>query len=48
MRLFLSISNDTFFVYYLLSNLIYLFLLITAIFKNTMHRHRLGLSLIHI
>jgi cellulose synthase/poly-beta-1,6-N-acetylglucosamine synthase-like glycosyltransferase len=42
MLLFLSISNDTFFVYYLLSNLIYLFLLITAIFKNTMHRHRLG------
>ena len=42
MRLFLSISNDTFFVYYLLSNLIYLILLITAIFKNTIHRHRLA------
>jgi cellulose synthase/poly-beta-1,6-N-acetylglucosamine synthase-like glycosyltransferase len=42
MRLLLSISNDTFFVYYLLSNLIYLLLLITAIFKNTIHRHRLA------
>ena len=42
MRLFLSISNDTFFVYYLLSNVIYLVLLITAIFKNTIHRHRLA------
>ena len=34
MRLFLSISNDTLFVYYLLSNLIYLVLLITAILKT--------------
>jgi len=42
MRLFLSISNDTFFVYYLSSNVIYLLLLITAIFKNVTHRHRLA------
>ena len=34
MRLFLSISNDTFFVYYLLSNVIYLILLITAISRT--------------
>lgn len=39
---FLEISNDTLFVYYLISNLIYLALLITAIFKNTLHRHRLA------
>jgi len=39
---FLAISNDTLFIYYLLSNLIYLALLIVAIFKNTVHRHRLG------
>ncbi len=42
MRYFLVISNDTLFVYYLLSNLIYLVLLITAIFKNNLHRHRLA------
>jgi cellulose synthase/poly-beta-1,6-N-acetylglucosamine synthase-like glycosyltransferase len=39
---FLAISNHTLFAYYLLSNLIYLILLITAIFKNTLHRHRLA------
>lgn len=39
---FLQISNNTLFVYYLFSNLIYLALLITAIFKNTLHRHRLA------
>ena len=39
---FLAISNHTLFVYYLFSNLIYLVLLITAIFKNTLHRHRLA------
>jgi cellulose synthase/poly-beta-1,6-N-acetylglucosamine synthase-like glycosyltransferase len=38
---FLAISNDTLFIYYLLSNLIYLVLLIVAIFKNTTHRYRL-------
>lgn len=38
----LQLSNHTLFVYYLLSNLIYLVLLITAIFKNTLHRHRLA------
>lgn len=39
---FLQISNGTLFIYYVLSNVIYLFLLITAIFKNTVHRHRLA------
>ena len=39
---FLSISNDILFVYYLLSNMIYLGLLIVAIVKNVRHRHRLG------
>lgn len=38
----LSISNNTLFVYYLISNLIYLVLLVTAIFRNTLHRHRLA------
>jgi cellulose synthase/poly-beta-1,6-N-acetylglucosamine synthase-like glycosyltransferase len=42
MLTFLQISNDTLFVYYLCSNLIYLVLLVTAIFKNTLHRHRLA------
>jgi len=39
---FLQLSNVTLFVYYTLSNLIYLVLLVTAIFKNTLHRHRLA------
>ena len=39
---FLELSNDTLFVYYLLSNLIYFGLLITAIFKNVIHRRRLA------
>lgn len=39
---FLQISNGALFVYYLLSNLIYLLLLVTAIYKNTLHRHRLA------
>lgn len=38
----LQISNYTLFAYYLCSNLIYLALLMTAIFKNTLHRHRLA------
>src|SRR4029077_3569898 len=38
----LSISNNILFVYYLISNLIYLVLLVTAIFRNTLHRHRLA------
>src|ERR1700730_9694175 len=38
---FLAISNYILFIYYLLSNLIYLVLLIVAIFKNTTHRYRL-------
>jgi cellulose synthase/poly-beta-1,6-N-acetylglucosamine synthase-like glycosyltransferase len=42
MRLWLQISNNILFVYYLLSNLIYLVLLVTAIFRNTWHRHRLA------
>lgn len=42
MRAWLEFSNNTLFVYYLLSNLIYLVLLITAIFRNTWHRHRLA------
>jgi cellulose synthase/poly-beta-1,6-N-acetylglucosamine synthase-like glycosyltransferase len=42
MRRLLELSNNSLFFYYLLSNLIYLVLLITAIFKNTLHRHRLA------
>jgi len=42
MRAWLEFSNNTLFIYYLLSNLIYLALLITAIFRNTWHRHRLA------
>jgi cellulose synthase/poly-beta-1,6-N-acetylglucosamine synthase-like glycosyltransferase len=42
MRHWLDLSNHVLFVYYLLSNLIYLVLLITAIFRNTWHRHRLA------
>jgi cellulose synthase/poly-beta-1,6-N-acetylglucosamine synthase-like glycosyltransferase len=38
---FLEISNDTFFVFYLVSNLINLALLIIAIYKNMIHRYRL-------
>lgn len=42
MRTFLLVSNNLLFVYYLSSNLIYMGLLITATFKNVMHRHRLA------
>jgi cellulose synthase/poly-beta-1,6-N-acetylglucosamine synthase-like glycosyltransferase len=42
MRLWLALSNYTLFVYYLTSNLIYLALLITAIWRNTWHRRRLA------
>jgi cellulose synthase/poly-beta-1,6-N-acetylglucosamine synthase-like glycosyltransferase len=38
---FLEISNHTFFVFYLVSNVINLGLLITATYKNTIHRYRL-------
>jgi cellulose synthase/poly-beta-1,6-N-acetylglucosamine synthase-like glycosyltransferase len=38
---FLEISNNAFFVFYLISNLINLALLVVAIYKNTIHRHRL-------
>ncbi len=41
MRLCLDLSNYTLFFYYLVSNLIYLVLLITAILRNTWHRRRL-------
>jgi cellulose synthase/poly-beta-1,6-N-acetylglucosamine synthase-like glycosyltransferase len=41
MRAWLDLSNNGLFAYYLLSNLIYLVLLITAISRNTWHRHRL-------
>jgi cellulose synthase/poly-beta-1,6-N-acetylglucosamine synthase-like glycosyltransferase len=39
---FLLISNDTLFIYYLLSNVIYLGLLIVSIVRNVRHRQRLG------
>jgi len=39
---FLQIANDLLFVYYLLSNVIYLGLLGIAIFKNVVHSHRLA------
>ncbi|GAC1439001.1 MAG: glycosyltransferase [Terriglobales bacterium] len=39
---FLQFSNHTLFFYYLLSNGIYLLLLLIAIQKNVAHRHRLG------
>jgi cellulose synthase/poly-beta-1,6-N-acetylglucosamine synthase-like glycosyltransferase len=42
MHAFLNISNGTLFVYYLLSNICYLVLLITAIVKNTEHQERLA------
>jgi cellulose synthase/poly-beta-1,6-N-acetylglucosamine synthase-like glycosyltransferase len=42
MRTLLDLSNNILFVYYLASNLIYLALLITAISRNTWHRHRLA------
>lgn len=39
---FLLISNNILFIYYLLSNVIYLALLIVAIVRNVRHRQRLG------
>jgi cellulose synthase/poly-beta-1,6-N-acetylglucosamine synthase-like glycosyltransferase len=39
---FLEISNDSLFVYYLMSNLINLALLVVAIYQNSLHRHRLA------
>lgn len=38
----LEISNDTLFIYYLLSNLIYLFLLLTAFLTSAAHHRRLS------
>jgi len=40
---FLEISNDTLFLYYLVSNLINLALLVVAIYQNTLHRHQLAI-----
>ncbi len=42
MHAWLDLSNNVLFLYYLASNLIYLVLLITAISRNTWHRHRLA------
>jgi cellulose synthase/poly-beta-1,6-N-acetylglucosamine synthase-like glycosyltransferase len=39
---FLQISNETLFFYYLASNLIYLCLLVTAVFTSTAHQRRLA------
>ncbi|MDP9161105.1 MAG: glycosyltransferase family 2 protein [Acidobacteriota bacterium] len=39
---FLELSNHTLFFYYVISNGIYLLLLLIAIHKNIAHRHRLG------
>ena len=38
---FLQISNNSLFIFYLVSNLINLGLLIVAIYKNTIHQYRL-------
>ena len=38
---FLVISNNSLFVFYLVSNLINLGLLMVAIYKNTIHQYRL-------
>ncbi len=46
MRLFLQITNNTLFFYYLLSNLIYLFLLLVAIYASV--KHQRGLSSIRL
>ena len=42
MLIFIAISNAILFLYYLLSNIAYLVLLVTAIIKNTAHRARLA------
>jgi len=42
MQRFLTISNDTLFIFYLISNLINLTLLVVAVYKNTVHRYRLA------
>lgn len=39
---FLTVCNIALFIYYLISNIVYLLLLITAIIKNTAHRARLA------
>ncbi len=38
---FLELSNETLFIYFLLSNLVYLFMLITALFTSAAHQRRL-------
>jgi cellulose synthase/poly-beta-1,6-N-acetylglucosamine synthase-like glycosyltransferase len=48
-KILLDLSNNVLFFYYLLSNLIYLILLVTAIVRNTVHQHRLAsLRLEHV
>jgi cellulose synthase/poly-beta-1,6-N-acetylglucosamine synthase-like glycosyltransferase len=42
MRLFLSISNNTLFLYFLLSNILYLALLIVAFYTSAKHQRRLS------
>lgn len=42
MFLFLKIANNTLFFYYLISNLVYLFLLLVAIFASVKHQRRLA------
>lgn len=42
MYLFLQIANNTLFFYYLLSNLVYLFLLLVAIYASVKHQRRLA------
>ena len=39
---FIELSNDALFCYFLISNLIYLMLLVTALFTSTAHRRRLA------
>ncbi len=39
---FILLSNNTLFVYYLISNLVYLVLLVTALFASAAHRRRLA------
>jgi len=42
MTLFLKIANNSLFFYYVLSNLVYLFLLLVAIFSSVKHQRRLA------
>jgi cellulose synthase/poly-beta-1,6-N-acetylglucosamine synthase-like glycosyltransferase len=42
MRLFLNVSNDTLFFYYLISNLVYFVLLLISLVNSAAHQRRLG------